>query len=79
MIFRTPNSKCPSPDLKLMLQNNYIEKVNTIRFLGLNVHEHFSWKPHMDYLLRKLRISYGVVKKAFLFLNSKILKYYIIQ
>ena len=56
-----------------MLQNNCIEKVTTIRFLGLNVHEHLSWKPYMDYLLHKLRISYGRVKKASAVLNSEIL------
>ena len=67
MIFRTPNSKCPFPDLTLMVRNNYIEKVTTIGFLGLNVHEHLSWKPHMDYRLRKLCISYRVVKKHLLF------------
>ena len=50
-----------------MLRNIYIEKVTTIRFFGLNVHEHLSRKPYMDYLLRKLRISYGVVKKVYAF------------
>ena len=61
MIFRTSKSKSPFPDFKLMLRNNSMEKVTTIRF-WLIVLEHLSWKPHMDYLSRKLRISYGVVR-----------------
>ena len=73
MLFLTPNSKCSSPDLKLVVRNNYIEKGTTVRFLELNVHEYLSWNPHMDYFQLKLRISYGVVKKASAFLNSEIL------
>jgi len=48
--------------------------VSTVRFLGVNVQEHLSWKPHMEYLL--------VVKKVSPFLNSKaltMLYYFMIQ
>ena len=38
------------------------------------MYEHLSWKPHIDCLMRKLRISNGVFKKASPFLNSKTLK-----
>ena len=73
MIFRTPKSKSPFPDFKLMLRIIPWKKCTTIRF-GLIVHEHLSWKPHMDYLSRKLCTSYEVVKQGSLFPNSKILK-----
>ena len=70
IIFRTPNSKAPPANLKLLLRKESIEQVSTIKFLGVIVHEHLSWKPHTDYILQKLRISYGVVKKASPFLNT---------
>lgn len=74
ILFRTPNSTSPPANLKLILRHKPLEQASTVRFLGLIVHEHLSWKPHMEYLLRKLRISYGVVKKVSPFLNSSALQ-----
>jgi len=35
-----------------------------VKFLGLTVHEHLSWKPHIESVLHKLRVGYGIVKKS---------------
>ena len=72
VIFRTTNSKTPA-HFKLLLRSQEIDRVNTIKFLGLIVHENLSWKPHMQYLLNKLRINYGIIRKASSCLNSKTL------
>lgn len=74
IVFRTPNSKPPPDKLKILLNRSVIEKTSSVRFLGLVVNEHLSWKPHMDFLLQKLRISFSVVKKVSPFLNSQTLK-----
>ena len=56
----------------LMLRIIPWKKCTTIRF-GLIVHEHLSWKPHMDYLSQKLCTSYEVKLNKVLFFQ--ILKY----
>ena len=73
VIFRTPNTKPPSTHFQLLLRNFPVDRESTIKFLGLIIHENLSWKPHMEYLLRKLRISYGVIRKASSFLNTRAL------
>jgi len=37
--FCTPNSKLPPLGLKIVLQNKHTERVSTIKFLGISVHE----------------------------------------
>jgi len=48
IVFRTSNNKLPPPGLKIVLRNKHIERVSTVKFLGLTVHEHLSLRPHME-------------------------------
>ena len=61
-MFRTPHSKLPD-QLTLQLRKKDIKRVATLKFLGIIVHEHLSWKPHMEALLKKIRITCSVVNK----------------
>ena len=63
VVFRTPNSKPPSNNLILLIRNKRINRVTSSKFLGVILHENLSWKPHMDTVLKRLRISLGVVRK----------------
>jgi len=48
ILFRIPNSKPPPDKLKLLIRSELIDWVGTVKFLGLIVHKHLSWKPHME-------------------------------
>ena len=62
IVFCTPNSKLPGQHA-LQLRNREIKKVVSVKFLGVIVHEHLSWKPHMEALLSKIRITCSIVHK----------------
>ena len=62
-MFRTLNSKLPSNLPSVKLRNNILKRVSNVRFLGIVVHEHLSWKPQMEVLLQKIRLTNSVVNK----------------
>ena len=57
----------------LYLRGKALTRVESLRFLGIIVHEHLSWKPHMELLLQKIRINSAVVRRIQHYLNQKIL------
>ena len=73
VVFRTPNSKPPSNNLTLLTRNKRINRVTSSKFLGVILHENLSWKPLMDAVLKRLRISLGVVRKISSYLNRSAL------
>ena len=62
IVFRTPHYKLPDQHT-LQLRKKHIKRVASLKFLGIIVHEHLSWKPHMEALLKKNRITCSVVNK----------------
>ena len=62
VVYRTP-----------IIRNKRINRVTTSKFLGVILHENLSWKPHMDAVLKRLRISLGVVRKISSYLNRSAL------
>ena len=63
VIFRTPKTKPPSKKLTISIRNKFISQQPKTKFLGIIFHEHLSWKLHMDFVLRKICVSYGTIKK----------------
>ena len=60
-------------DFDLQINNTKIERVETLRFLGILLHENLSWKPHMTNLIKKLRCNLGAVRKIKPYINQKCL------
>ena len=55
IVFRTPHRKLPDQDT-LQLRKKDIKRVASLKFSGIIMHEHLSWKPHMEALLKKIRM-----------------------
>ena len=73
MIFQTLGSK-PSPkDLSLKLRNIPIQKKRNLKFLGISINESVLWKPHMTYILSKVRSGLCIVKKIKQYPNKSLL------
>ena len=62
VIFRTPKTKPPTKKLTIT-GNKFISQQPKTKFLGIIFHEHLSWKLHMNFVLRKICVSYGTIKK----------------
>ena len=63
MIFRTAETKPSSNNLTLAIKNNCVSQQSKTKFLGIIFQEHLSWKPHIKFILKKLCINYGTIKK----------------
>ena len=50
-----------------------MQRVLEINFLGITYNENLSWKKHMLKILRKIRSSYGAIKKIQSYLTNKYL------
>lgn len=44
-------------------QCSAVERVNQIKYLGVIIDDQLNWKPHIEYLLKKLRFSSFMVRK----------------
>ena len=73
IIFQTPRCKQSTKQLNIILKNHALQRVSDTKFLGVIIHEHLSWKPHMEYLLKKITSSIYCIKKIKPFLDQKIL------
>ena len=61
----------PSHLPTLKINNHYIERVNTIKFLGVLLDDNLSWKEHIKYLENKIAKNIGLVYRAKPFLNKE--------
>ena len=52
VILQTPRCKQSTKQLNIILNNHALQRVSD-KFLGVVIHEHLFWKPHMEYLLKK--------------------------
>jgi len=73
ILFRPTNKKalCDDKSLRVNYRNTAIEKVSSIRFLGLIINENLNWKEHMNMLTKKIRSSLGCVIRVKPYLTTE--------
>jgi hypothetical protein len=62
------------PDINITYENNYISKINDIKFLGLNINNTLSWKAHIDNILPKLSSACFAMKSVKPFVSQQIMQ-----
>ena len=60
--FKTRNRRPVPPNLEIKLNGNALDKVTSIRFLGVTIDEHVTWKSHIELLLKKIRMAVASYK-----------------
>ena len=60
---RKSNYSVSNTSFEIHFRNNTIEKVSSIRFLGVIINENLSWKEHMNMVKRKIRSSLGSIMR----------------
>ena len=58
----------------LQLNSNIIERENSLKFLGIILDEHLTWKKHIQLIENKVSKNVGVLYKARKLINSKCLR-----
>lgn len=54
IVFNSPRKLLQEHSRTLTLNNSALERVNTIKYLGVILDESFNWKPHIDEVCKKL-------------------------
>ena len=57
----------------ISINNTLLQKVNCLKFLGIIIDDHLSWKPHIRSVRNKLRPSTGLISQVSSFLPFKTL------
>ena len=72
MIFH-PRQKKVNVNVPLTLENTVIKQVTETKFLGVLIDQHLSWKPHIDFVSKKISKSVEIIAKALFYLSSQTL------
>ena len=70
MIFR-PRQKTLSITKQIIKENNALGQVDNIKFLGVYIDQHLTWKTHVNFFAAKISKSVGLLYKAECYLPSK--------
>ena len=62
MIFCS-RTKRYTKNIDIMIDNQIIEQVRSLTFLGVHIHEHLDWKPHINIISLKTSKSIGAINK----------------
>ena len=66
MIFKNKYNNKLMPDFKIEIDNNYIEQVDTTKFLRILIDNNLTWKAHTSHITgTKIVSKYnGVIRKV---------------
>ena len=63
MVFKRKNYRVHVPD-DIIINNNIISRVYTIKFLGVILDSHLTWEKHINYIRNKISKSIGIINKV---------------
>ena len=69
-----PRQKRQKFDLKLKINNNDINKVKEVCFLGVMLDENLSWKAHISHVAHKISKSIGIIYRSSFYLFKSALR-----
>ena len=72
MIFH-PSQKKVSVNVPLTLENTVIKQATETKFLGVFIDQHLLWKPHIDFVSKKILKSVEIIAKASFYLSPQTL------
>ena len=69
ILFKTKQNR-RKLDLHFSINENEIDRVHEVLFLGVILDEHLSWKPQIQNVARKISKSIGIICKSSFYLNK---------
>ena len=73
VLFRSAK-KQPDFDLKLKFNGKRLYPTNSVKYLGVKIDRHLTWKPHIDGISAKLNKANAMLSKRRHFVDQKTLK-----
>jgi len=72
VIFHPPQKKLPHQP-QIFINNTPLKKVDSLKYLGVQIDKNLSWKPHVEHVCSKIKRTIGLLSKTRYFVNSAIL------
>ncbi|XP_072051878.1 uncharacterized protein [Amphiura filiformis] len=57
--------KDPFPNMSLYMNNQVIDRVSSVKFLGIHISDNLSWNEHVNFISKKARKTIGYIHRAF--------------
>ena len=73
IIFNKQSNKTCNYEFKLKINNNFIKRVNSIKYLGVLIDSKLSWSEHLDYLNLQLTRYSGLFTRLRRYVPNEIL------
>ena len=71
VIFTPRQKRLNLTNFSLKIKNNLIERKSSIKFLGVIMDEHLSWKEHISTVTAKISKSIGIISKSRFYISNK--------
>ena len=73
IIFHPPQKRLLDFSFNLFLNNKQLKREYCIKYLGILIDSHPSWKPQVDFVVKKIRRSIGILSKLRHYIDLSIL------
>ena len=73
ILFHPKKKSVHTDNMNLKIDGYNIERVHQTKFLGIIIHQHLSWTPHIKSITSKISKTIGVISKSRKFLNKSTL------
>ena len=73
IIFQPPQKRLQDFSFNLSLNNKQLKREYCIKYLGILIDSHLSWKPQVDFVVKKIRRSIGILSKLRHYIDLSIL------
>jgi len=73
ILFSSNRKACPNSLGKVIIDAKEIPQVSSVKFLGVYVDQHLTWKTHIEQISRKIAINIGIIKRISYILSPHIL------
>ena len=58
---RRKKERCKTTNTNIIMENNVLEQVNSIKFLGVIINKTLNWEEHKQYVRRKIAKTIGII------------------
>ena len=73
IIFHPPQKRLQDFSFNLSINNKQLKREYCIKYLGIMIDSHLSWKPQVDFVVKKIRRSIGILSKLRHYVDLSIL------
>ena len=68
VIFR-PREKKYNYAIQIKIDNQLLKQKDSIKYLGLHIDSHLTWKPHIEHITKKIKRYIGIISKIKYFVS----------